>query len=309
MAKGWRNESRRHSLAARGVKTAVDHKPIERIPITPMKKYSIEYTLVTWKRNPKTQMREPQEERIVFPNNFNDRKKAEKLLESFSKNEKPVIIEINDSDGDGMPDNLDCDPNDPEKQGFFDDLKTRLVKQQKMREFKDMDKRWEKEDKLRKDLEEREEELEKQKEEKLLKLNTKLEEKRGIAEIKAKEKELDRIQEELEEGSFKQRLRTNLSSLSKKAGILAVKGAKRVGEELGTKERKKYTEVNLTEKEKARTSTATQKKLYSQQKKNAELEAKITLNKLKKEEKLLKKQLKETQTKRRKKKKEKGLFD
>jgi len=27
MAKGWRNESRRHSLAARGVKTAVDHKP------------------------------------------------------------------------------------------------------------------------------------------------------------------------------------------------------------------------------------------------------------------------------------------
>jgi len=27
MAKGWRNESRRHSLAAKGVKTAVDNKP------------------------------------------------------------------------------------------------------------------------------------------------------------------------------------------------------------------------------------------------------------------------------------------
>jgi len=28
MAKGWRNESRRHSLAARGVKTAVQGKPL-----------------------------------------------------------------------------------------------------------------------------------------------------------------------------------------------------------------------------------------------------------------------------------------
>ena len=27
MTKGWRNESRRHSLAAKGVKTAVDNKP------------------------------------------------------------------------------------------------------------------------------------------------------------------------------------------------------------------------------------------------------------------------------------------
>ena len=32
MAKGWHRESRRHSLARRGVKTAVDDKPINRVP-------------------------------------------------------------------------------------------------------------------------------------------------------------------------------------------------------------------------------------------------------------------------------------
>ena len=31
MAKGWRNESRRHSLAAKGVKTVVDNKPLDRV--------------------------------------------------------------------------------------------------------------------------------------------------------------------------------------------------------------------------------------------------------------------------------------
>ena len=33
MAKGWHRESRRHALASKGIKTAVDNKPIDKIPI------------------------------------------------------------------------------------------------------------------------------------------------------------------------------------------------------------------------------------------------------------------------------------
>ena len=33
MAKGWHRESRRHALARRGIKTAIDDKPINRVPV------------------------------------------------------------------------------------------------------------------------------------------------------------------------------------------------------------------------------------------------------------------------------------
>ena len=38
MAKGWHRESRRHALASKGIKTAVDNKPIDKIP---QKKYAV----------------------------------------------------------------------------------------------------------------------------------------------------------------------------------------------------------------------------------------------------------------------------
>jgi len=270
--RGWRGESRRHSLARRGIKTATD--------------------------NASAAIKIPQGKRSYFTTTS-----GTKMIRIATPDGKVVIVpeRFIDSDGDGMPDNLDCDPNDPEKQGFFDNMKRKVV--ESVKGVPDDVKL----QRLRNRLEEREEALEKKKESTLLKLDSKTEEKRGIAEIKAKEKELDRIQEELEEGSFKQKLRLGLLSSGKKAGILAKKGVKRLGEELAEKTPKKFTAINLTDKEKAITSTATQKRLSSQEKKNAELEAQITLKTLKKEEKSLKAQLSTLQTKRKKKKKDKGL--
>ena len=46
MAKGWHRESRRHALARAGVKTAVDDKPINRVPLSKNHNLTIEPTYV-----------------------------------------------------------------------------------------------------------------------------------------------------------------------------------------------------------------------------------------------------------------------
>ena len=46
MAKGWHREPRRHALASRGVKTAIDNKPIDRIPVPARLKRADTKTLI-----------------------------------------------------------------------------------------------------------------------------------------------------------------------------------------------------------------------------------------------------------------------
>ena len=301
MAKGWHREPRRHALARRGIKTAIDDKPINRVPIK-KHSYSVIFKGGHWVKNNLGET-EYIEERISVPVASEEAGKT--YISSLTPTARNSAIIIKDSDGDGMPDNLDCDPNDPNKQGFFDNLKNKVSEtisgvpdDVKLR-------------RLRAKLEEKEELLEAKKERKLLELDSQVQEKKAVAEIKAKEKELDRIQSELEEGSFKQRLKTGLITGAKKAFIIGKKVAKRASEELAAEDPKKFTEVTLTEEEASRTSNATQNKLSKQRKQNAELEAKIELDKLRKQEKELKKQLSsvtKNKAARKKKKKKEGLF-
>lgn len=226
MKRGWYGESRRHSLARKGIKTSTKRSDII--------------------------MKKP----------------------------------YGDYDKDGVINKLDCDPVNPKEQGFFDDLKRGVQKVKSdykdAREKRDYDKTLkllEKNAGVRDEIEKKEEALEKKKEDALIRLSSRNAREKAAADLRAKERELDQLQAELEKGSFKEKAKYFTQSNLKRGLLLAQRKAR------GKK-------TKLTQKELSATSPKTLKKLDSQARKNANLQAKIALEKLKDEQKILESQLK-----------------
>lgn len=107
--KGWFNESRRHSLASKGIKTAHKTTPSD--------------TLVKVSKN-RFKGDNPFEQTI----NMLDGAGLTRLDSDKDGNpdylENTVeIAQLNDSDGDGVPNLIDCDPYDPKKQHTITSIK------------------------------------------------------------------------------------------------------------------------------------------------------------------------------------------
>jgi len=290
MKRGWHGESNRHRLARLGVKTAIAKKPT---PIAPRKKHSLTIVADYVPRGSgnnqyggkKDLHYKIKEWGYIFPT----KEEAEKYAnEHIEKN--GIIIEKNkkDTDGDGVPDHLDCEPDNPMRQGFFDELKMRVVRTRAYEgiagETDEVKLR-----RLRADIEAKEELLEKRKTEKLIKTESKVEKQKVVAELKAKERELDLIQEELEEDTFKGRFKTGLRVIGKKAGILAKKSLKRAGQEaFSDKDPKTYQKVSLTKEEQENTSAKRLKEIRRQKQTLAVKKSKAKFDKLSREEAKLK---------------------
>jgi len=365
MASGWHKEPRRHALAAKGIKTTPDTKPINKVPL--LQNTTISKGVDEWGRktyitvdgrilkevdgvlHTTTKAGEPDVpyrpmtrkwdgstdsgsewamlrskgyghdeavayiERGIIPARFkkyiitkdgefkgyaeseNDAYMKLQNIQPFSashatKHEGWKVSENKDRDGDGIDNDLDCDPNDPNKQGFFDRLKEKIQAHREIKQYRDDKERKERIEKLRKEAEEREEKLEKEKEEKLLRLKSKIAEKKAIAEIKQKELELDNLQEEIEQLDGSEQRKYNIASIKErtKKGISRVK--KRLIEEIKDTPGRR-TSIDLSKEELELTSPAKLKALKQQQKKTANEQAKLELEKLKKEEQKIKNEL------------------
>jgi hypothetical protein len=198
--------------------------------------------------------------------------------------------EINDSDGDGLMDDLDCDPTNPTKQGFFDKLKSRIQETREEKVERQTKERQEKIAKLRKEAEEKEEKLEAEKEAKLLKLKSQVAEKKALAEIKAKEAELDNLQEEIEQLSGKSERKLFIESTKKRLGKTLSRAKQRLIQEIKETPGRR-TSIDLSKEELELTSPSKLKALKEQQKKNANKEAALALKKLEEQEDNINKQL------------------
>jgi len=285
MKRGWHGESNRHRLARLGVKTANVTKQEVINKVANMNNYITDEHVVN-----KALWDGKTDHASMYA--YARRKGAsdDEAIEYAIYGTLPKRIK--DTDGDGVPDRLDCDPNDPDKQGFFDVLKARVMQTRAVEGLKGADHDLRVAN-LRKEIEKREEELEAKKEAKLIKLNKETERKLYAEQLKEKERELDLIQDELEADTFKGRFKRGLRVIGSQAKIYAKKGATRVGQELfSDKPTNTYQKVSLTKQEKDMTSSQRIEAIRKKKKELAIIQSKKKVSDLTDKEQKLKEKIK-----------------